>query len=134
VGRLRGMWNMGRKGFEELYERVREGIPSSMPNFEDVWTITSDSPRVLVQLYQVEWRAGLIIERTAVSKRLDLFTSSLTSKEREYLSEAVEDPDTLLAKERMSLLDKLVEMNLVVDAMPERGPDYWIDEPLLRRT
>jgi len=30
------MWNIGRKGFEELYEGVREGIPSSMPNFEDV--------------------------------------------------------------------------------------------------
>jgi hypothetical protein len=100
-----------------------------MPNFEDVWTITGGNPRVLAQLYQVEWRAGLVIERIAVSKRLDLFTSSLTSGEREYLSEAVEDPDTLLAEERMSLLDKLAEMNLVVDAMPERGPDHWIDEP-----
>jgi len=26
------MWNMGRKGFEELYEK----IPSSKPSFEDV--------------------------------------------------------------------------------------------------
>jgi len=45
------------------------------------------------------------------------------------LLEAVEDPDTLFTRERMPLLNKLVELNLVVDAVPERERYLWIDEP-----
>jgi hypothetical protein len=126
---LRGMWNMSKKGFEELYERVREGVLGSMPDYEDTWATSGGNPRVLAQLYQVKWSVDLVIERLAGSKKLDLFASSLTSEERKYLLEAIEDPDTLLARERTSLLNKLVEMNLVVDAMPERRQEHWIDEP-----
>jgi hypothetical protein len=126
---LRGMWNMSKKGFEELYERVRGGVLGSMPDYEDTWATTGGNPRILAQLYQVKWSVDLVIERLAGSKKLDLFASSLTSEERKYLLEAIEDPDTLLARERTSLLSKLVEMNLVVDTMPERRQEHWIDEP-----
>jgi len=34
-----------------------------------------------------------------------------------------------LARERIALLNRLVEMNLIVDAIPERAPEHWIDEP-----
>ena len=29
----------------------------------------------------------------------------------------------------MPLLDRLVELNLVVDAIPVRDPEFWIDQP-----
>ena len=29
----------------------------------------------------------------------------------------------------MQLLNKLVELNLVVDDVPSRDPDLWVDEP-----
>jgi len=63
------------------------------------------------------------------SKKLDIFASSLTSNERRYLLEAAEDPATVLARGRIPLLNRLVEMNLIVDAVPERELEHWIDEP-----
>ena len=39
----------------------------------------------------------------------------------------IEEPDTLLTRERTPLLDKLIERNLVVDDIPPRT--LWIDTP-----
>jgi len=119
------MWNMSRKGFEELYEKV----PGPKPRLEDAWAITGGNPRILSQLYEAEWGVDAVIKNLIDSKGLDYFASSLTSDERGYLLEAIEDPDTLLARERIPLLNRLVELNLIVDTMPERRQDFWIDEP-----
>ena len=119
------MWNMSKKGFEELYEKV----PGPKPRLEDVWTASGGNPRILSQLYEAEWSVDAVVKSLIDSKGLDYFASSLTSDERKYLLEAIEDPDTLLARERIPLLNRLVELNLIVDVMPERGQEFWIDEP-----
>jgi len=122
---IRPMWNMSRRGLEELYEK----LPSPKLGFDDVWRLTGGNPDMLAKLYQAKWDSDVVVRDVVDFKKLDVFVSSLTSDERRYLFEAVEDPDTLLARERIPLLNRLVEMNLVVDAVPERAPEHWIDEP-----
>jgi hypothetical protein len=122
---VRPMWNMSRRGFEELYEEV----PGRKPPLEEAWRLTDGNPRVFAQLYESGWNADQVVEGLAESKNLHAFASSLSDEERRWLLEAVEDPDSLFTRERMPLLNKLVELNLVVDAVPERKPYLWIDEP-----
>jgi Cdc6-like AAA superfamily ATPase len=122
---IRPMWNMSEKGFEELYEE----IPGRKPSLEESWRTTGGNPRVFAQLYESEWNAIRVIKNLAESKNLHAFAFSLSSDERRWLLEAVEDPDTLFTRERMPLLNELVELNLVVDAVPERERYLWIDEP-----
>jgi hypothetical protein len=55
-------------------------------------------------------------------KGLEAFTSFLTSDERSRLCEAVEDPDTLYTREKIPLLHKLIELNLIVNEIPHRDP------------
>jgi hypothetical protein len=45
------------------------------------------------------------------------------------LYEAIEDPDTLLQRDRIPLLNKLVELNMIVNGITYRDPELWIDEP-----
>jgi len=122
---LRPLWNMGKKGFEEIYEK----LPRPRRDLEEVWRLAGGSPEMLARLYQARWDEGAVLRDVVDSKKLDVFASSLSDEEREYLLEAVEDPDTLLTRERIPLLNKLVELNLVVDAVPERRPEHWIDDP-----
>jgi len=122
---LRPMWNMSKRGFEELYER----LSSPKPLVEEVWRLTGGNPGMLAKLYQAEWDFNVVVRDLVDSKKLDVFARSLTNDEKKYLLEAIEDPDTLLARERIPLLNRLVEMNLIVDAIPERVPEHWIDEP-----
>ncbi len=119
------MWNMPRKGFEELYEQV----PGPKPGVEEVWRLTGGNPRVLAQLYEAGWRPEKVVEALAEKKRLALFAGSLSGEEREWLRQAVEDPDTLFARERIPLMEKLVELNLIVDSVPRRESWLWIDQP-----
>jgi len=119
------MWNMSRRGFEELYEK----LPGPKPRLEDVWAVVGGNPRILAQLYESGWREDFVLAQLVDSKRLDAFTSSLGDDEKRYLLEAIEDPDTLLTRERIPLLDKLVELNLIVDTIPDRRQELWIDEP-----
>jgi len=122
---LRPMWNMSRSGFEELYEK----IPGSKPSVDEAWRLTGGNPRMFAQLYQASWDADAVVKDLADLKKLNALTPSLSADERRWLLEAVEDPDTLLTRERMQLLNRLVELNLVVDAIPAREPRRWIDEP-----
>jgi ABC-type phosphate/phosphonate transport system ATPase subunit len=122
---IKPMWNMSRKGFEELYGK----IPGSKPLFEDVLRLTGGNPRILAQLYQSDWNTDTVVKSLIDSKKLDAFTSSLSNDERIWLSEAVNDPDTLFTRERIQLLNKLVNLNLAVDAIPGRELNRWIDEP-----
>jgi energy-coupling factor transporter ATP-binding protein EcfA2 len=119
------MWNMPRKGFEELYEQV----PGPKPDFEEVWRLTGGNPRVLAQLYEAKWQPEKVVETLAEKKRLTLFAGSLSPEEREWLRQAVEDPDTLFARERIPLMEKLIELNLIVDSVPRRESWLWVDEP-----
>jgi energy-coupling factor transporter ATP-binding protein EcfA2 len=122
---LRPMWNMSRRGFEELYEE----LPSPKPPADEAWRLTGGNPAMLARLYQAGWDAHAAVKDLAGFKKLNTFTPSLSADERGWLLEAVEDPDTLLTRERMHLLNRLVELNLVIDAIPERDPRFWIDEP-----
>jgi methylmalonyl-CoA mutase cobalamin-binding subunit len=122
---IRSMWNMSGRGFEELYEK----IPGPKPGFEEVWRLSGGNPGMLAKLYQAKWDFNAVVRDLVDSKKLDVFACSLANDEKEYLLEAIEDPDTLLARERIALLNRLVEMNLIVDAVPERVPEHWIDEP-----
>jgi hypothetical protein len=126
---LKPMWNMSKSGFEELYEK----IPCQKPPFENIWKITGGNPRMLAQLYEFKWNVELVTKNLAESKKLDTFISSLSDNEKKWLSEAIIDPDSLLTRDRIPLLNKLVELNLVIDAIPERDPRIWIDVPPLER-
>uniref|UniRef100_A0A7J2U0T4 AAA family ATPase n=1 Tax=Ignisphaera aggregans TaxID=334771 RepID=A0A7J2U0T4_9CREN len=119
------MWNMGRKGFEELYER----IPGPKPSFDDVWRIIGGNPGALASLYMVRWDIDKAIKNIITSKRLDAFIHTLSTEERKWLLEAVENPDTLLAKEKLPLINKLIELNLIIDSITYRDPELWIDQP-----
>jgi energy-coupling factor transporter ATP-binding protein EcfA2 len=119
------MWNMSRKGFEELYEK----IPDPKPGFDEVWKLTGGNPDMFRRLYLSKWGADDVIMSLIESKGLRDFVSSLSSDERKWLCEAVEDPDTLYTRERIPLLHKLVELNLIVNGIEFRDPKLWIDEP-----
>jgi len=122
---LKPVWNMSKRGFEELYEK----IPGPKPCIEDVWRLAGGNPWMLSQLYQAAWDAKVVLGELARRKRLAAFVRSLSAEEREWLAQAAEDPDTLFVGERLQLLDRLVELNLVVDSIEGRESWYWVDEP-----
>jgi AAA+ ATPase superfamily predicted ATPase len=124
---LRPMWNMSRKGFEELYEK----IPGLKPEFEDIWKLTGGNPDVLSKLYQAEWNVNRIIDELIKSKE---FTSSFIEKWKSWLEEAVKDPDILWrANVPDELVRELIAKNLIVHNMYDRDPWFWIDEPPLEK-
>ncbi|MCC5998699.1 MAG: ATP-binding protein, partial [Thermofilum sp.] len=116
--KLMPMWNMPREGFEELYEQ----IPGPMPDIEEAWRTTGGNPWVLAQLHEAKWSADEVVKSLIASKKLDTIAPTLSPEEREWLRQAVEDPDTLLAREKLPLIEKLVELNLIVDAITYRDP------------
>jgi hypothetical protein len=120
---------MSKSSFEELYEK----IPGQKPSFEKIWKITGGNPRILAQLYEFKWDIELVIRNLIESKKLNTFISSLSDDEKKWFSEAIIDPDSLLTRDRIPLLNKLVELNLVIDAVPERDSRIWIDVPPLER-
>jgi hypothetical protein len=123
-GRLMMMWNMPREGFQRLYEK----LPGPKPPFEDVWRWTGRNPSVLAALYENRWRWDDAVRAFIEQREVAYFIRSLTPTERAWLEEAVGDPDTLFVRERMSLLNKLVEVNIVAEVMG-RYEYLWVDEP-----
>jgi len=119
------MWNMSKEGFEKLYEK----IPDPKPSFEEVWRLTGGNPGMLAKLYLARWSVDEVIKSIITSKKLDAFILTLSAEERKWLMEAVENPDTLLAKEKLPLINKLIELNLIVDSITYRDPALWIDQP-----
>ena len=122
---LRPMWNMSRRGFEELYEE----IPGPKPAFGDVWLETGGNPNMLAKLYQAGWETDTVIKDIITSKNLNLFMSTLSSDEKTWILEAIEDPDTLLTRERIPILEKLIQLNLAVNGITYRDQSLWIDQP-----
>jgi hypothetical protein len=121
---LTPMWNMPREGFHQLYEK----LPGAKPPFEDVWRWTGGNPSVLAVLYEYRWRWDDAVRVFIEQRGVAYIIRSLTPTERAWLEEAVGDPDTLFVRERMSLLNKLVEMNIVAEVMG-RYQYLWVDEP-----
>ncbi|ADN49879.1 ATP-binding protein [Vulcanisaeta distributa] len=119
------MWNMARDGFRQLYEQ----IPDNKPSLEEAWKLTGGNPRMLGNLYENRWNTDKVISDIISEKRLRTFISSLTNTEKSWLQEATENPDTLMNRERIPLMDKLVELNLIIDDIPERKEYLWIGEP-----
>jgi energy-coupling factor transporter ATP-binding protein EcfA2 len=122
---LMPMWNMSREGFAELYRQ----IPEPKPDVEEAWKLTGGNPWILAQLHQAKWDADSVVKSLIASKNLDTIAPTLSPEEREWLRQAVEDPDTLLVREKLPLIEKLVELNLIVDAVTYRDPPLWIDQP-----
>jgi len=122
---LMPMWNMSREGFEQLYRQ----IPEPKPSFEEVWRLTGGNPGMLAKLYQMKWSVDEVIKSIITFKKLDTFILTLSAEERKWLLEAVENPDTLLAKEKLPLINKLIELNLIIDSITYRDPGLWIDQP-----
>jgi hypothetical protein len=124
---LRPIWNMSRKGFKELYEK----IPGPKPEFEDIWRLTSGNPDALSKLYQAEWDVNRVITELINSKEL---TSSFIEKWKSWLDEAIKDPDILWrANVPDELVRELIAKNFIVYNMYDRDPWFWIDEPPLER-
>ena len=123
--RLMPMWNMAKEGFRELYDKM----PGPKPPFEEAWRLTGGNPDALARLYEAGWSVEEVVDGLVRQKKLSAFVSELSTEERKWLLEAVEDPDTLYVRERIPLMERLVEMNLLVDEMYPRGQSYWIDQP-----
>jgi energy-coupling factor transporter ATP-binding protein EcfA2 len=126
---LMPMWNMSREGFEELYKQV----PGPKPNVEEAWKLTGGNPEMLANLHQAKWDADKVVAEIARRKKLAALLLSLSPEEREWLRQAVEDPDTLFARERIPLMEKLAELNLIVESIEGRESWYWIDQPPAER-
>jgi len=118
------MWNMPKKGFEELYEK----IPGPKPSFEEVWRLTGGNPEVLKTLYINKWNIEQVTNVIIRSKRIH---REFTSKWRSWLERAVEDPDALWWGENVpeELVNELIERNLIIYDLYPRDPVFWIDEP-----
>ena len=120
---LMPIWNMSRKGFEELYEK----IPESKPSFEDVWRLTGGNPRILKLLYESDWNIENVITKLIEWKKL---SPSFINKWRSVLEKAIEDPDVLWSFDVVEEPVKdLVERNFIVYFLSERNSKLWIDEP-----
>ncbi len=123
---LLAMWNMSREGgFRQLYEQ----IPGVKPNFDEVWRLTGGNPKLLGRLYEINWSVDDVINRFVRGKELISFIQSLNKDDRELLMKALEDPDVLMSREGIPLMNKLIELNLIID-IPQWRYDYlWVDVP-----
>jgi len=130
------VWNMSKEGFRELYDQ----IPGEKPPFEEAWKLTGGNPRVLRDLYLSGWSLEEAAEKSVTGRGLKKVIGDLTESQRRILVESVEDPDMLYrrlreaqtkeVKRRISeLIDRLVELNLIVDDVSIRSRHIWIDEP-----
>ena len=123
-GRLMMMWNMAKEGFRQLYE----AIPGAKSPLEEAWRLTGGNPSALAVLYDNRWRWDDAVRAFLEQRGVAFAIRSLTPTERAWLEEAVGDPDTLFVRERMGLLSKLVEMNMVIEVMG-RYEYLWVDQP-----
>ncbi|WP_052885867.1 ATP-binding protein [Vulcanisaeta distributa] len=122
---IRIMWNMPKEGFRQLYEQ----LPGGKPPFEEVWRITGGNPAMLESLYRVGWSAERVLREIIARKNLHTFTSSLGPGDREVLVRALEDPDALMSREGIPLMNRLIELNLIINVPPWRDEYLWVDQP-----
>jgi hypothetical protein len=118
------MWNMSKKGFEELYEK----IPEPKPSFEDVWRLTGGNPEALKTLYVNKWNVEYVVSVITRTRRIH---KEFVSRWRSWLEKAVEDPDALWWSENVpeELINELINRNLIVYDLYPRDSVFWVDEP-----
>ena len=119
------MWNMPKDGFKQLYDQ----ISGEKPPFEEVWRATGGNPRLLQKLYGTKWDKEEVLWSVVERQRIDILIGELGDAEKELLRRAVDDPDVLITREGIPLMEKLVDQNLIVDAIPPRDPRFWAGEP-----
>jgi hypothetical protein len=119
---IRPMWNMSKKGFEELYEK----LPGPKPDFEVAWRLTGGNPEMLAKLYELKWDVSAVVGDLVKSRRLKDFVRKWGPR----LRDVIEDPDSLLKGDLPEeFKDELIARNLIVYDMYDRDPVFWIDEP-----
>ncbi|WP_054849189.1 ATP-binding protein [Vulcanisaeta sp. JCM 14467] len=122
---LDAMWNMTKEGFKQLYEQ----LPGPKPDFDGAWRLTGGNPKLLAQLHEVHWDTNELINELIRGRGLINLVRSLSDDERELLTKAVEDPDVLMSRDGIPLLNRLIELNLIVDNIYPRDKNLWIDQP-----
>jgi len=122
------MWNMSRDGFRKLYEV----LPDPKPSFEDVWRIAGGNPDILERLYVNRWSVDVVLRKLIGVKRLEPY---FLRKWERHLEEAIADPDYLWSgpDEVESLVNELIERNLIIFHIPPRMQELWIDAPPLEK-
>ncbi|MGC9147814.1 MAG: ATP-binding protein, partial [Infirmifilum sp.] len=70
-----------------------------------------------------------VIDEIRDEKDLNTFITSLTDEERGWLAEAINNPDTLMRRERIPLMNRLIKLNMIMSNLPSRNSKAWIDEP-----
>ena len=117
------IWNMGKRGFEELYEE----LPGPKPSFEEVWRLTGGNPEMLARLHQAEWSVEKVVARLIRAKEL---TRDFVKKWELYLKKVVETPQSLWEEDFPSeFREEMIARNLIVYNMYDRDPWFWIDQP-----
>ncbi|MGC8543732.1 MAG: ATP-binding protein [Vulcanisaeta sp.] len=120
---LTPMWNMAREGFRQLYEQV----PGAKPPFEEAFRLTGGNPSMLARLYGESWDANLVVKRLIEEKKI---TPAFVTKWRNYLKNAIDDPDTLWRPDvPEELINELTKRNLILYFMQDRDARLWIDTP-----
>ncbi|ABW02247.1 ATP-binding protein [Caldivirga maquilingensis] len=119
------MWNMTKDGFKELYDQ----IPGDKPSLEELWKLTGGNPWMLEMLYEAHWSVDQVVNRIIRSKGLISFIQSLSENDKKLLMKALEDPDTLMSRDGVMLMNKLVELNLIIDNIYPRDEYLWVDSP-----
>ena len=120
---IKPMWNMGKKGFEELYEK----IPNPKPSVNEAWRLTGGNPEMLARLYEVRWDVDVVVAELIRAKEL---TKDFVKKWGTYLKKVVEDPQNLWEEDfPNSFREELIAKNLIVYNIYDRDTRFWIDEP-----
>ena len=77
---------------------------------------------------RLNWDVDKAVEGIMRAKGSPEFARPLSEEERGWPAEAVEDPDTLFIRERLPLMHRLVEQNLIMDVYL-RQEHLWMDQP-----
>jgi hypothetical protein len=86
---------------------------------------------MLENLYKVNWNIDVVIEDIIRRKNI---TPQFIAKWRNWLEEAIKDPDTLWSPNAPEeLINELIEKSLILYFLPERKPWFWIDQPPLEK-
>ena len=118
---------MPRDGFSELYGQV----PGENPGLDEAWRLTGGNSRLLGVLYENDWDAEKVARLIMRSKNLAELVAELDADEKQALLKTIEDTDYLWRNRRKykHLVERLVELNMIVDNLHDRSPDAWIDKP-----
>jgi len=120
---LTPMWNMAREGFRQLYDQIL----GNKPPFEETFRLTGGNPSMLARLYRESWDTNLVVKRLIEEKKI---TPEFVAKWRNYLKNAIDDPDTLWGPDvPEELINELTKRNLILYFMPDRDARLWIDTP-----